>query len=31
LEQQWYYRVRAVDGNGHLGAVSNVVSARTGP
>jgi predicted phage tail protein len=31
LEQQWYYRVRAVDGNGHFGIVSDVVSARTGP
>jgi predicted phage tail protein len=29
--QQWYYRVRAVDGNGHLGPISGVVSARTGP
>jgi hypothetical protein len=31
LGQQWYYRVRAVDGNGHLGPISGVVSARTGP
>ena len=28
--QQWYYRVRAVDGAGHLGPISGVVSARTG-
>jgi predicted phage tail protein len=31
LGQQWYYRVRAVDGNGHLGPISGVVSARTAP
>ncbi len=30
LEQQWYYRVRAVDGAGHLGPISGVVTARTG-
>src|SRR6266436_3282586 len=30
LEQQWHYRVRAVDGAGHLGPISDVVSARTG-
>jgi hypothetical protein len=30
LEQQWYYRVRAVDGAGHLGPISDVVTARTG-
>jgi predicted phage tail protein len=29
--QQWYYRVRAVDGAGHLGPISGVVSAQTGP
>jgi predicted phage tail protein len=31
LQQQWYYRVRAVDGAGHLGPISGVVSAQTGP
>jgi hypothetical protein len=31
LEQKWYYRVRAVDGAGHLGPISGVVSAQTGP
>jgi hypothetical protein len=30
LEQQWHYRVRAIDGAGHLGPISDVVSARTG-
>jgi hypothetical protein len=30
LEEQWYYRVRAVATNGQLGPISNVVSAKTG-
>jgi hypothetical protein len=30
IRQQWYYRVRAVDGAGHAGPVSAPVSAKTG-
>jgi hypothetical protein len=30
LEQQWYYRVRAVASNGQVGPISDVVPARTG-
>jgi hypothetical protein len=30
LQQQWYYRVRAVATNGQAGPISNVVTARTG-
>jgi Protein of unknown function (DUF2961) len=30
LQQQWYYRVRAVSTNGQVGPISDVVTARTG-
>jgi hypothetical protein len=30
LKQQWYYRVEAVDGAGHLGPISSVVGAVSG-
>jgi len=30
LEQQWYYRVRALATNGQVGPISGVVTARTG-
>jgi hypothetical protein len=30
LQQQWYYRVRAVGTNGQVGPISGVVTARTG-
>jgi predicted phage tail protein len=30
LQQQWYYRVRALATNGQVGPISEVVTARTG-